>query len=337
MHDAIISDLPLAPKPALTIGSGKSLCRCDRPHRIIIIGAGVAGLSAAIWLRRFGLSPLVLEQACSLGGLLRSLDNMIPDCPGLPAVSGHTLADRLVRHAHVLDVDIRQTFTVDGVDPELAELATSSGTMCYDALIITTGSRNRQLGVPGEREMMDRRELPSADADPSAFAGQGVAVIGGGDRALEESLILADAGARVILVHRSTNFRAQERFIRAAKAHPRIDIIAPATVCRIIGQESVCGIEIVRSGMVSTLNCAALFIRVGVVGNAEFAAEAVDRDPYGFIVVDSNHQTSQPGIWAIGDVAAPAAIRSISTAMGQAALVAKQLSLQHTSVPQSRR
>lgn len=312
--------------PPSTAASHQLPCQCGQAHRIIIVGAGVAGLSAAIWLRRFGLDPIVLEQSCEFGGTLRGLGNLIPDYPGIPKVSGIDLARKLEAHADAVHADMRRNVNVETIDLGGHALQTSIGRLCYDALIIASGSRPRRLGVPGEDAMHARGETPIADTDAHRFVGRHVVVVGGGDRAFEEAIILADAGVRVSLVHRSAQSRAQRRFVDRVHGHPDITLFPASHLVAVHGSPKVSAAKIISMGRHRTLACSAVLVRVGIVGNAEFAQDAISLNDDGFVLVDAACRTSEPGIWAVGDITAPAQIQSISTSTAHAALVAKQLS-----------
>lgn len=300
---------------------------CSPVRRIVIVGAGVAGLSAAIWLRRFGLDPLLIEQNRRVGGILRRLGHLIPDYPGIAQISGERLANRLARHAQAVAAEVRCTVRVEGICPERHLLKTSDGNIHYAGLIIATGSRDRGLEVPGELSMRARGETPIAEIDASKYRGLRVVVVGGGDRAFEESLILADANVFVTLVHRSDRFRAQQRFVDRALMHPNVRIERNTRVAAIHGMDRVEGVDLINADGQIRLDCVAVFVRVGTVGNIDFCRSSFSCDSDDFIRVDTDYRTTTSGIWAIGDCIAPATIRSITTAAGQAALVAKQFSL----------
>jgi thioredoxin reductase (NADPH) len=297
-------------------------------RRIIIVGGGVAGLSVAIWLKRFGFHLLILEEGPKPGGQLWSLGNRILDYPGVPEISGASLAGRMIRHARLVEVEIRRTIGVRSMSAQSRVLQTDVGPYSYSRLIVATGSRARRLEVPGESDMIHRGEAYSASRDGRKFSGRTVAVVGGGDRAVEGALLLAAAGAKVILIHRSPSFRAQRLFVTRMMTSENIIVSAPAEVVRIVGDDRVSAIEIRHNGGIAVLECCAVFVRIGVVGNAEFTDGCLEKDKDGFIVVDGLCRTSSPWIWAIGDIVARSTISSISTATGHAALVAKQLSME---------
>ncbi len=300
-------------------------------HRIVIIGAGVAGLSIAIWLRRFGCDPVVIEEGHTTGGQLLWVGNSIIDYPGVVASTGSALAARFHEHADSLHAKIMCGITVHALRVGANTLETSKGTFRYSSLVIATGCRPQRLHVPGEEAMVRRGDTYIVARDRDLFRERTVVVIGGGDRAVEGAILLAEAGARVVLIHRSEEFRARKHFLDRAKADKNIRILVGAVVTEILGHYGVSAVAIRHKGSTSTVQCCAVFIRVGVLGNTQFISDSIATSKDGFVKIDSSCKTSVDNIWAIGDVASPAPILSVSTAVGHAALVAKQLSLEEKS------
>lgn len=298
----------------------------SKARNVIVIGAGPAGMSAAIWLRRFDLDPIVLDNHDQPGGQLLSIGGCIPDFPGIPRVTGQDLARRLARHALTLGVQIHQRVMVQKVNPHRGIVYTTNGTYSYSKLIVASGSRQRTLAVPGEAEMIERGEVYSAARNAKHFSGQTVVMIGGGDRAVEGALLLAETAARVVLVHRSTEFRAQDRFVKRMLDNRRIEIRAPARVVRIVGSERTEGVEVEQGAQIVFLRCAGILVRIGVVGNASFLNDLNITSDQDFVHVDQHCRTCVPNIWAIGDAVLDSFFSSISVAVGHAAIVAKQLS-----------
>lgn len=295
--------------------------------KIVVIGAGAAGLGVTIWLRRFGFDPIVLEKGHATGGQLLWLGNTIFDYPGIAASTGPALAAQFSEHAEALRAKILRDVTVHTLCPNTRTLETSKGTFKYSSLIIATGCRPRKLHVPGEEEMIQRGDVYIVARDKEQFRGRTVAIIGGGDRAVEGALLLAEVGARVILIHRSELFRARKCFLNRAQSDKNIRIITGAVVTEILGRYGVSGVVILRNGSISTIPCCAVIVRIGVIGNTQFITASVATSKEGFIKIDNRCNSSADNVWAIGDVASPSPILSVSTAVGHAALVAKQISL----------
>lgn len=284
-------------------------------------------MAAGIWCRRLGLSPLVLERGPEVGGQLLNLSNPIVDYPGFPMVTGRALRDHLLAHATAVGVHIRCGVEVQAVDIEARLISTTEGDLHYDKLIIATGARPRRLGVEGEAEMLARGECYSATRHAHLFCGQPVVVVGGGDGAAEAALRLAAAGALVTLVHRSTRFRARPNLLTRLRTDPRIRIWSEATVARILGDKRVEAVEVLCVSQRFVVPAAAVFIRIGVEPASHWLAGVVRLTPTGRVWTDCHGQTSQPGVWAIGDVASEPPHSSIVVAMAQGMMAAKHIAL----------
>lgn len=304
-----------------------------RQHDVVILGGGPAGMAAAIWCQRLGLSHLLIEAEQRLGGQLFAIQNEVIDYPGVSAESGHEvqaqfeahvlrLGCQLQRGVTVRDADVaRRLLTVQGADGRAEQIA-------YRALIVATGAAERRLGVPGELAMIERGEVYSATRDRSLLAGQRVAVVGGGDRALEGALLLAERGSDVLLIHRSDRYRAREEFVQPVLAHPRIERWNHARVQQIWGESAVEAIEVVSAdGSSHRVEVKALLVRIGVEPNSQLLQGQVKTDPDGYLLTDATGRTSAEGVYAIGDVCTRPLYSSIASAVGQAMAAVKQVSL----------
>jgi thioredoxin reductase (NADPH) len=170
--------------------------------------------------------------------------------------------------------------------------------------VIASGARLRKLGVPGEAEFEGRGVSQCADCDGPLYRDEEVVVVGGGDCALQEALVLAKFCRRVHVVHRGTRFRAAGRYADAVNAHPRITVLWNATVEAILGGKVVEKARVRRAGdgSVTELPCAGVFAYVGLEPSAAFAPEAIGRDERGFLVTNDGCETALPGVWAVGAV-----------------------------------
>ncbi|MBL0386403.1 NAD(P)/FAD-dependent oxidoreductase [Tumebacillus sp. ITR2] len=304
---------------------------------VVILGGGPAGLSAAIWCRRLGLHHLLLEQGMELGGQLHAIHNEIIDYPGILAANGYEVKrvfEENVRRVgcdvetgvRVLEVDVAQQVlwwqtSEQAGTPEVSELH-------FQSLILATGSGDRRLRVPGEAEMLKRGEVYSASRDSALFSGKKVAVVGGGDRALEGALLLADGGAQVTLIHRSERFRARAEFRNRVLSHPGIELLTYATVTSVLGSDHVTGLEVaLPGGEVRKLAAEALFVRVGVEPSSHLVRGQIVTDEDGFVEVDEVGQTSVEFVMAIGDVCTRPVYSSIAKAVGHGMTAAKHLSV----------
>lgn len=296
----------------------------------VIIGAGPAGLSAALWCRRLGLRVVVLEQGAEPGGQMREILHPVGDYPGVTAPAGPALAALFARQALAAGAEVRPGAAVRSLTPLPDGVRVEAGATAVTArrAIVASGSRPRRLGVPGEAEMIARGEVWRGSRDRERFAGLPVAVVGGGDRAAQNALLLAEAGARVTLIHRSSRFRARRALLGPALAHPRVRVLAGAAVRRILGRERVEGVEVaLGGGEFLVLPVAAVFVYIGMEPNVEFLGGRAALEGDGTLRVDRTGATSLPGVWAAGDVCTPAAFRSIPAAAGQGMVAAKALAL----------
>lgn len=302
-----------------------------RETDIAIIGGGPAGLSAAIWCKRLGLEHLLLEAGTELGGQLFAIHNPVIDYPGLQAANGVEVQAAFARHAEELGCLYRVRAEVVGVDAErlvltIREDGAEREVRCR-GLIAATGSSERRLRVPGEREMIDRGEVYSASRDRGRFAGKKVAVVGGGDRAFEGALLLAERGAHVVLIHRSDRYRAREELREPVLVHPQIEVLPFAAVTEIVGDERVEAVVVDQRGERRRLEAEALFVRIGVEPNSLLFRGQVGTDEDGYLLTDAVGATDVSGVFAVGDVCTRPLYTSIASAVGQGMTAAKHLSL----------
>lgn len=307
---------------------------------VVIVGGGPAGISAAIWCKRLGLDHLLLETRDTLGGQLLEIQNQIIDYPGLLSPNGHGLQKFFQQHMEDLQCSYMLNTSVKSIDSEkrvvtiVNPVSSPKGVeqqelqIGYRFLIFSTGSSFRRLHVPGEDEMIKRGELFSASKDRFKFKNKQVAIIGGGDRAFEGALLLAESGAQVFLIHRTDQFRARSEYIEPVLNHPQIQILTHTVAHRIVGDKSVSGVELLTAGSETTklLPVDAVFIRIGMSPNSELLQGIVDMDKEKYIITNKTHQTSICTIFAIGDVCTHPVYSSISLAVGQGGIAAKTIS-----------
>ncbi|WLD93244.1 NAD(P)/FAD-dependent oxidoreductase [Alkalihalobacillus sp. AL-G] len=300
---------------------------------IIIIGGGPAGISAAIWCERLGLDYLLIEKSEQLGGQLIDIHNQIVDYPGQVYANGNEFKNQLVDHIQQLNCRYTVQADIEQIDmtERTMKLQGEPSSLNYQYLIVATGTSVRRLNIPGEQEMIDRGEIYSATKDRHRFKDKKVIVVGGGDRAFEGALLLAECGAEVVVVNRSRKFRAREEFRKPVLRHPGISIIEDSIVKRI--HHNGCNLEhvvleSVRDGSHQELTADGVFIRIGVEPNTTFVKDFVRFDEDGYIKVDTCQRTSNASIYAVGDVCTHPVFSSISSATGQGMIAAKHLSLE---------
>lgn len=294
---------------------------------ILVIGGGAAGISAALWAKRLGVVPLLLEAGPKLGGQLNRSYQRSTDCPGFYGLTGPEIADRLTDHLNAEDVPFRVNARVTGLSLETFMATVGEETISARAVILALGVEKRRLGIPGEREFAGRGVSTSATRDRHLYTDKDVVIVGGGDGAFEEALMLDESGCRVTLIHRSDNFRARPLYRDAVFANPRIRVLAHARPTEIIGDEAVKGIRLAvtppdGAPQNVTLDISGVFLTLGVSPATTLVAGQLDRDADGFIITDRHGATSREGVWACGEATRPL-LPSIVTAFGDGATAAK--------------
>lgn len=291
----------------------------------IIIGAGPAGLSAAIWCDELGLDTLLLECGEGIGGQLLYVYNAIEDYPGARAENGLELLERFREQVEPLDFDLWTQAEIETADLKSKRILLRSGEdLRAISIIIATGVRRRTLNVPGEAELKGRGVAESGVRDRQWLAGRDVCIVGGGDAAAENALMLAEVCPTVTLVHRGERLRARREFVERLKSEHRITVFLEAELERIIGHERVEAVEIRRRGALKPFQVAVqgVLIRIGVEPNTELFRGQLRLDERGYILVTSEQEASVENVFAIGDVSNPLA-PTIAGAVGAGATAAK--------------
>jgi thioredoxin reductase (NADPH) len=296
----------------------------DKPtpiQDIIIIGAGAAGLSCAIYAGRARLSTLLLEKMLPGGQLM--LNHVIENYPGFPdGISGPDLAQHMAQQATRFGAQI-ETATVTGLDlttspfqVQIAGADPEAGPQAR-ALLIATGCSPRKLGVPGEQQLYQHGLSYCATCDGPLFAGKHLVVVGGGNSAIHEALFLAGLASKVTVVHRRDQLRADLILQERAFANDNIEFRWKSIVTHVLGDDRVSAVRLrhVESGEETDLPVEGVFISVGADPQTDFLPPEVARDERGFVTSDSHLQTSVPGVFVAGDVRA-GAYRQIACAVG---------------------
>ncbi|SFH84687.1 thioredoxin reductase (NADPH) [Pseudobutyrivibrio sp. OR37] len=289
-------------------------------YDVIIIGAGPAGLTAGIYGKRAGLNVLVLNTSSLSGGQILNTYE-IDNYPGFPGASGQELADAMKNHCDKLGVEFargRVSSIVDNGDTK--ELITKKQTFTCKNVIIATGTSNKRLGCPGEEELSGMGVSYCATCDGAFFKEKTVAVVGGGDVALEDAIYLSRFCKKVYLIHRRDEFRGAKVLQEQVKAADNIEIIYNTVVESINGETVVDSLSIKNkvTEEKTELKVEGIFIAVGTVPNTEFVSGLVDMDDSGYIIADENCATSAKGIYVAGDVRVKS-LRQVITATADGA------------------
>jgi thioredoxin reductase (NADPH) len=288
----------------------------DRDFDVIIIGAGAAGLSAALFTTREKLKTLVIERM-TFGGQIANAE-MIENYPGLTErMRGIDLAVNMLDQTK--PYGLQTAFTeVEALQVEARPfvVSTAMGSYTGKVVILACGSSLKRLGVPGESVFEGRGVSYCATCDGDLFHNQEVGVIGGGDSAMDEALYLADLASKVTVVHRSDRLRATQVLQERAMAHPKIAWCWHALVEGIEGETQVERLRLkdVHTGEASLLPVAGVFIYVGLRPNTDFLQGVLPLDAGGHVVVDQRLETEIPGLYAAGDLRQYSARQVISAA-----------------------
>jgi thioredoxin reductase (NADPH) len=265
-------------------------------YDLIVIGEGVSGLACAGHARRAGLTVATFESNI-FGGLVLNV-NELHGYPG--AESGTNLASELMQANSEAGVKSMQE-AVTAIRPAGGAFEVTAGGV-YGArqVVIASGARLKKLGVPGEAEFEGRGVSSCADCDAPMFQNEDVVVVGGGDSALQEALVLAKFCRKVCIVHRGSRFRAQPHFMDRIAAEPRVSTLWNTTVEAILGGKMVETVRLKRDGHTEEIASAGVFAYVGLEPSTAFAPTAATRDGRGGLVTNAELETAVPGIWAIG-------------------------------------
>ena len=301
-------------------------------YDIIIVGGGPAGLAAALYTARMDLKTVVLDRG-PLGGQLLNTE-LVEDYPGFESVLGSELATKMGDHARKFGVEVRDFEPVKEIDVDgttkIVRLE-SGEELRAPALILAAGGLPRYLQVPGEKEYWGRGVSYCAVCDGAFFKGEELAVVGGGDAAVEEGDFLTRYASKVHILHRRGELRAQPILIDRARANPKIDFILDAHVKQIEGGDKVQLVRYEQHGQQKALAVGGVFIFVGFVPNSALIKVHVEHDDAGYLITDRNMQTSVEGIWAVGDVRAQLT-KQIATAVGDGTTAAVAASMYITAL-----
>ncbi|WP_270739675.1 thioredoxin-disulfide reductase [Massilioclostridium coli] len=289
-------------------------------YDIVIIGAGTAGLSAAIYGVRAGLSILVVESQMHGGQIINTPD--IVNYPGIEKISGYEFANQLYQHATNLGAKI--------IYEEISDLnllgrikTITAGTQTYYAktVIIATGAKHRDLGCAGEEEWKGRGVSYCAICDGNFFQGQDVCVVGGGNTALEDALYLSKFCRTVHLIHRSKQFKASPMYVQQAQNTNNIVFHLEYEVTKISGTDQVQQVMISHKGQEESLSVVGVFVAIGSQPNNGMFSRWVEMDKYGYIVAGEDCKTNIPGVFVAGDTRTKK-VRQLVTAAADGAVAA---------------
>ena len=273
-------------------------------YDVIILGSGPAGLSAAVYAQRARLNTLIIEEKPMSGGQI--LDTYeVDNYPGLPGISGFELGQKFRTHADQLGAEFVNEQVQELKDlGEKKLVVTEKSSYETRTLILATGARHRKLNVPGEKELAGVGVSYCATCDGAFFRGKAVAVVGGGDVALEDALFLARGCEKVYLIHRREEFRGARILQERVRESDNIELVLNSNVIEILGEQMVTSV-LVHNHVKNErheLQVQGVFIAVGISPNVAAADGLVEQDQQGYIKAGEDTVTSVPGIFAAGDV-----------------------------------
>ncbi|MDQ3010633.1 MAG: FAD-dependent oxidoreductase, partial [Acidobacteriota bacterium] len=280
-------------------------------YDVIIIGGGPAGISSLLWCNSLGLSAILLEQAEALGGQLLQMFHRVIDYPGLITESGRELRDHFQSQLNELQLNYRVGCQIEQIDLSQRTLRCNRKKLTSRAMILATGARKRRLGIPGEDKFTIQGGVSfSATRDHSLYVGKKVCVIGGGDSAVENALILSRVCPHVTLIHHSDQFRARDEWFSQAKATSNITFLTKAKAKAIEGGNRVKRLilEDGQTGERKTIETEGVFIRIGIAPNTEAFRGQLEMDDQGYIKTNPHQKTSVEEVYAAGDVCRPACL-----------------------------
>lgn len=293
---------------------------------LFIIGAGPAGLSAAIYARRAGLSVIIAESSMYGGQILTTPE--VENYPAVKKIAGWELAESLYEQASALGAELIFE-EVSGIEDNGATklVTTSAGVYETRTIIIANGAKRRKLEVPGEDRLMGRGVSYCATCDGAFFAGKVAAVVGGGSTALEDALYLANLCSKVHLIHRREGFRGQQTLLDAVLAHEKIEVHTNRIPLEVEGEEAVRAIRLrdTLNGEEETIETDAVFVAIGLSPDNGIFAPLIRLDENGYILASEDCHTNVPGIYVAGDTRRKA-LRQIVTAAADGAVAATEAS-----------
>ncbi len=274
-------------------------------YDVVIVGAGTAGMTAGLYAARASMNAVVLEKIFPGGQIARA--HIVENYPGFPdGVTGIELSMKMKEHAENQGAVIK-TEDVIGFELEgdIKKIITKDKTYETCSVVLAMGANYRALGLPREEEMVGSGVSYCATCDGAFFKQRDVAVIGGGDTALEDAVYLSKFASKVYVVHRRDEFRAQKALVAAAKKCERIEFVLDSVVESIGGKFAVEGLLIKnkKTNEISELKVSGMFVAVGIIPETQDVRDMVVTDDFGYIVTDQGMATSVKGVYAAGDIA----------------------------------
>lgn len=287
---------------------------------ILIVGAGPAGLTAALYALRYGYGATVFE-GLGHGGQVATTPE-VENYPAIEKITGFELAAKLYNQAANLGAAmVNEHVTGIAVAECGKKVITTAGEYVGKAIIIANGAKRRKLGCPGEETFLGRGVSYCATCDGNFFRGKEVAVVGGGNTALEDALFLSNICKKVYVLHRRDKFKGLNTLIASVTAHPNIEVLYNTQVLSIDGSAQVESIQLTTGGTASALPVGGVFVAIGTEPDNQFLSDIIALDRHGYIISDESCATNVPGVFVAGD-SRTKQLRQIVTATADGAVAA---------------
>ena len=285
-------------------------------YDVVIVGGGLAGMTAGIYAARYGLSTAIVERM--MGGASIINVERVENFPGFPeGVMGADLAAMTQEQAMTSGAEFILG-EVSGISAsgDYRVVGADSGDLQAKTVIVAAGSTLRMLGVPGEEEFLGRGVSQCATCDGPLYSGEVVGVVGGGDSAADEAVVLAQYADRVLLFHRRDELRAQQELVNRVSAEPKIEVLWNSVIDEVLGENTVSGVSVTNlaTGSTEARELSGLFVYVGLEPNTILVEGLLETDGGGHIPVNVSMETAVPGVYAVGDIRQHSSSQLISAA-----------------------
>ena len=271
---------------------------------LIIVGAGPAGLTAGIYAKRAGLNALILDKSGAGGQVLSTYE--VDNYPGLLHISGMELGERFGSHLEQLGISVTNEEVIEiEVDGDIKRVVTNKENYESKGIVLCLGASHLQLGIEGENELVGAGVSYCATCDGAFYKGANVAVVGGGDVALEDALYLARTSAKVYLIHRRNTFRGTKSLFEAVQKCSNIEIVYDSVVEKLKGVEEgeLSGLVLrnVTNNKNTDIELEGMFVAIGTRPNTDWLPECIDRDEKGYVIAAEDCRTNIPNVYVCGD------------------------------------
>lgn len=290
-------------------------------YDVIIIGGGPAGLTAALYARRANKSVLIIEKGC-FGGQI-TFSPKVENIPGFAEITGNEFADKLVEQVLGQDAEVDCSEVLEIRNGEVKTVVTTDGEHQAKTVIIATGAKHRMLGLEHEAELVGEGISFCAVCDGAFYENKTVAVVGGGNSALQEAILLSELASKVYVVQNLDDFTGEKKLVDILMSKPNVEVILGTVVDSLVGESELKGIVIKNTHTEESkeLVLDGLFIAIGLIPQNEIFKDIVQLDAYGYVVASEDCHTTTPGIFVAGDCRTKR-IRQVATAASDGAVAA---------------